>query len=240
MTKFSEHPRPAGRPGDRPGDRPADRPGGHVDARTAVASAPRQPDTAPPPSPPAGGQTAISRPGGGKKSNFIARYFKSRSNPLGNLAWLVAALGLVVLLGWQTKLFVVEKYAQHDGYRPYLAGFCKLAGCQLPPRQDASRCTLTHAKITPHPRQPGALMVTAKLVNEAIFAQPYPDVLLTLTDRDGRVVGRRTYPPAVYLSAGQPAVLASGELGVLRFALAGPHEKAVGFAVSIAPASGGR
>ncbi len=165
--------------------------------------------------------------------NQLEHHTNPDSNLLGTLLWLAVSVGFVVLFGWQVKYFFVEKYAQDDDYRRYLTAFCKVAACQLPPRHDPSRFTLTHTKIDLHPRTPGALRVTVKLVNEATFAQPYPDLRLTLTDRDGRVVGRRAFSPRHYLAAGQPNALGSGELGVVRFDLARPHEKAVGFEVNV-------
>ena len=160
-------------------------------------------------------------------------YIAPRPNPLVYLLWSLAAVGLLVLLGWQVKYFLMEKYAQHEDYRRYLTGFCKIAGCELPMRRDPSRFTLTHTRIDLHPRVPDALRVTVKLVNEATFTQPYPDLQLTLADRDGRIVGRRRFPPGDYLKAEQSDMLGSGELGVVLFDLARPHEKAVGFDVKI-------
>jgi len=178
-------------------------------------------------------------PGGRVDMHGVDHYLKHRPNPLVNLLWSAAALGFLVLLGWQVKYFFVDQYAQHQLLRPYLAGFCEIAACQLPPRQDPRRFTLTRTQIDLHPLQPGALRVTVKLVNEATFAQPYPRLRLTLTDRDGWVVGRRTFSPGQYLRPGRPEVLRSGALGAVFIDLARPHEKAVGFQVDVvgAPAS---
>ena len=163
----------------------------------------------------------------------VDEYINDRTNPFVSFSWMLVTLIFVFLFGMQIKYFFVERYAQHESYRPYLVGFCKIASCQLPPRQDPFRFTLTHTKIDLHPSQPGALRVTVKLVNEAKFAQPYPLLQLTLTDRVGRVVGRRTFTPESYLINDQPNMLGQGELASLLFDLARPHEKAVGFVVDI-------
>ena len=89
-----------------------------------------------------------------------------------------------------------------------------------------------------HPDEPGALKITVKLVNQATFAQPYPDLQLTLTDRVGRVVGRRSFSPDFYLQRDAANTLDPGELGSVEFDLARPHEKAVGFVVDIVRESG--
>ena len=160
-----------------------------------------------------------------------------RTVPLSRLLWSVAALGLLVVLGWQVKYAYTEKYAQHQEYGPFLTAGCELFNCALPARTDSSRLTLTHTRIDLHPFAPGAIRITVKLVNEAVFAQPYPDLQVTLTDWNGRVVGRRTFPPGRYFAEGQPETLGSGELGVMLFDIARPHEKAVGFEVNIVAGS---
>ena len=164
-------------------------------------------------------------------------YIAPRASPLSRLLWSVAAFGLLVLLGLQVKYLFTEKYAQHQSHSPFLTAGCELFNCALPARTDSSRLTLTHTRIDLHPFAPGAIRITVKLVNEAVFAQPYPDLQVTLTDWNGRVVGRRTFPPGRYFAEGQPDTLGSGELGVMLFDIARPHEKAVGFEVNIVAGS---
>ena len=168
----------------------------------------------------------------------VDKYIKDRRNPVVTFVWFAVALIFLVLLGLQVKYFFVEKYSQNAQYRGYLAVFCKVAACELPPRIDPHGFTLTHTKIDLHPSEPGALRVTVKLVNEANFAQPYPSLQLTLTDRVGRVVGRRTFSPEYYLPADKPNMLGRGELAALLFDLARPHEKAVGFVVDVVKTRG--
>lgn len=167
-----------------------------------------------------------------RRARPVEHYLKPRAHPLAGLLWALAALALVALLGAQVKYLMVERYAQHESVRPYLAWFCELAACRLPPRHDPRSITLTRTHIDLHPRRPGALRVTVKLVNEATYPQPYPRLRLTLTDRDGWVVGRRTFAPADYLG-GRRNRLRSGELGAVYLDLARPHEKAVGFEVDV-------
>jgi len=168
----------------------------------------------------------------GRPARSVEHYLKPRAHPLARIMWGAAALVLVLLLAAQVKYLLVERYAGHAVLRPYLAAFCELAACRLPPRHDPRRFAITRTNIDLHPRQPGALRVTVKLLNEATYPQPYPRLRLTLTDRDGWVVGRRAYTPADYL-IGRPNKLQSGELGAIHLDLARPHEKAVGFEVDV-------
>ena len=163
----------------------------------------------------------------------VDKYITDRKNPFSSLAWLAVTAVFVVLLGAQVKYFFVEKYAQDESLRPYLLAFCGIANCSLAPRKDPFKFTLTHTKIDLHPAQPGAIRVTVKLINEAGFAQPFPHLQLTLTDRVGRVVGRRTFSPELYMVQNPEKLLGRGELASILFDLARPHEKAVGFVVDI-------
>jgi len=163
----------------------------------------------------------------------VDQYIVDRPNPLAAFFWFLVSVAFVVLLGLQVKYFFVERFAQDETYRPYLAIFCKIASCELPPRQDPYRFTITHTRVDLHPGEPGALRITVRLLNQARFTQPYPKLRLTLTDRVGRVVGRRTFNPDFYLDRGAAKRLAPGELGHVVFDLARPHEKAVGFVVDV-------
>jgi len=163
----------------------------------------------------------------------VDHYIADQPNPLVNIFWSLVSIAFVILLGLQVKYFFVEKYAQDDRYRSYLGLFCKIAQCELSPRRDAYRFTITNTRIDLHPEEPGALRITVKLLNQAKFTQPFPELQLTLTDRVGRVVGRRTFEPEFYLAVAQRRQLASGELGTVTFDLAHPHEKAVGFVVDV-------
>jgi predicted Zn finger-like uncharacterized protein len=167
------------------------------------------------------------------RGNGVNELISDRKNPFITFVWFVVAAAFIALLGLQVKHFFVEKYAQYEEYRPYLSAFCKVADCELPPRQDPYKFTLTHTKIDLHPTQPGAIRVTVKLVNEADYSQPYPFLQLTLTDKVGRVVGRRTFTPDLYLEKSKQNLLGKGELASILFDLARPHEKAVGFVVDI-------
>ncbi|NKB64611.1 MAG: DUF3426 domain-containing protein [Gammaproteobacteria bacterium] len=174
-------------------------------------------------------QTSLGR----MKTNGVDEYIGKRSNPLATIVWSLVTVIFLFLLGVQVKYFFVEKYEQHETYRKYLVGFCKIAGCELSPRREPYSFTLTYTRIELHPKQPGSLRVTVKMVNEAQFAQPYPDLQLTLTDKVGVVVGRRIYSPDLYLPPDQENLIEPGSLREVMFDLLRPHETAVGFVVAV-------
>ncbi len=177
-------------------------------------------------------ESGDARPGS-INMNGVDEYIVDRPNPIMGIFWFFICLGFVMLLGLQIKHYYVEKYAQDEKYRPALSMFCKVANCELPARRDPFRFTITNTRIDLHPQEPGALRITVKLLNQAEFAQQYPDLRLTLTDRVGRVVGRRKFEPEAYLGQDQPNQLEPRVVGSVVFDLSHPHEKAVGFVVNI-------
>ncbi len=165
--------------------------------------------------------------------NTAHQYMNDRRKPLIKLAWCIVSVVLFLLLSLQVKYFHVDKFAQDQSLRKYLAGFCKIARCELPPLKSPDLFTVANTKIDLHPRQPDALRVTVKLINRAEYSQPFPDLQITLTDEAGRVIGRRSFPPQSYLATGSESMVGHGELVSLSFDLARPHEKAVGFSVHV-------
>ena len=165
--------------------------------------------------------------------NGVDAYIADRPNPLAGFVWFIVALSFLFLLGLQVRTYFVDRYAQDERFRPYLSLFCSVAACELPARRDTYSFSITHTRVELHPDVPGALNITVKLVNQAGFSQPYPDLQLTLIDRVGRVIGRRTFSPDSYLGTDEPNLLESGELASVDFDLVQLNEKAVGFVVEI-------
>ena len=156
-----------------------------------------------------------------------------RKSPLSTVIWSAVTLGFLALLVVQVKTYVVPQYAQVSKYRPYLHAFCKMADCSLPLFRDAHRLTLMHTSIELHPNEPGAVRIKVKMINEAKHPQPFPDLQLTLTDKFGRVVGKRTYSPSVYLPQDTENRMERGILSSVFLDLAKPHENAYGFTVDV-------
>jgi len=156
-------------------------------------------------------------------------------NPLRTALWGIGCLLLLGMLVMQVRSVHFDQLAAVPDLRPYLVSFCKIAACDVPTRRDARRIELSQTRVTLHPENPGALRIAANLTNLAAFAQPFPALQLTLTDKSGRIVGRRVYQPVEYLgteNANTPMPKATPQDVVLD--LAQPHETAVGFELAIA------
>jgi hypothetical protein len=83
--------------------------------------------------------------------------------------------------------------------RPYLEQLCQYAPCHFTSNQDLDQIRLANRDVRAHPDKKKALLITATLINEADFAQPYPDLQVTLFDLSGNRVAQRRFTPRDYL-----------------------------------------
>lgn len=152
--------------------------------------------------------------------------------------WSIGAALLVLLLAAQATVF----YGQDIGRRfPLLRDtldlFCQALPCQRLAPVDMRRLDLVETQVAPHPRYDRVLRIKATIVNRAARAQPYPLLEVTLIDRQGHVVARRSYPPREYLR--QPQQVADGlppQLAVrIELDITSPGTRVSGFEVLLLP-----
>ncbi|WP_269792795.1 DUF3426 domain-containing protein [Stenotrophomonas sp. Iso1] len=144
--------------------------------------------------------------------------------------WALIA-GLALLLGIQILIADRARLAADAGTRPLVSGLCAVFRCSLPAWHEPSAYTMLSRDIRPAPGQPGVLQVHASFRNEARWAQAWPALRLSLSDADGRVIGRRTFQPAEYLgpTADPQARLEQGQSAQVSFQLHEPAAATVAF-----------
>ena len=118
--------------------------------------------------------------------------------------WSLGIIAMVLLLTGQYVYFHRNTLARHEILGAYITQACELIQCAIIPQQDVGLIELMDTKVSPHPGYERALQVKATLINRAHFAQPYPLLEITLTDRRGETNGRRTYSPKEYLENVEP------------------------------------
>jgi predicted Zn finger-like uncharacterized protein len=116
--------------------------------------------------------------------------------PLLSLAILVLVTGLVL----QTMLFRSTQLVEHF---PRLTGpmtwFCARLPCRYSGARDLSQIELVSRDVRSHPSAKNALLIHVTLINQAKFKQPYPTLLLSLSNLNGQIVARRQFSPQEYL-----------------------------------------
>ena len=142
-----------------------------------------------------------------------------------------AIAGLALLLGLQWLLADRARLAADPGWRPLVSGACAVLRCSLPPWREPTAFALLDRDVRPHPEADGALRITASFRNDAAWPQAWPEVVLTLSDIDGRPLGARAFAAADYLGGEPPtALIDSGQGAVIRMDVVEPGPGAVGFA----------
>ena len=114
-----------------------------------------------------------------------------------------AGIGLLILLlGVQWVYFNRAALSADANWRPTMDRFCSILHCDLPLRTDLARIELLNRDVRKHPREKGALLVNATLVNHAGFAQPYPVLTISFSTLTGTPLAVRHFKPAEYLGQG--------------------------------------
>ncbi|MDH3280221.1 MAG: DUF3426 domain-containing protein, partial [Gammaproteobacteria bacterium] len=160
----------------------------------------------------------------------------SKVTKLGS--WIFGCAALVALLLWQGTRLYLNDLAQVASLRPALHNVCLVFACAVPERRAPKKIDLVGTSVATHPGIPGALRVNVNVINRADFSQGYPYVEVTLTDQNGRIVGRENYAPEQYqefhiTELAQVADLQPNVVQTLTLDLATPPNDAVGYEVQL-------
>lgn len=118
--------------------------------------------------------------------------------------WVLGSLLLLlVFLAQALYLLRVELAAQLPGVKPVLIGYCDLLKCSIPLPKKAELMSIESSDMQADPVQSNVIILSASLRNRASYVQAYPNLELSLTDLQDKVVARRILIPAEYLRAGE-------------------------------------
>jgi len=145
--------------------------------------------------------------------------------------WLLACLLLTLLLGAQLAWDKRDELIRHPLAGHWLRSSCALLGCRLPLVAAPRQLRLLASNVQAHPSVAGALMISASVRNDATFAQPYPVVVVTLSDADGKRLAMRRLLPREYLddATARQRGLPPGGNAVLLLEVEDPGNQAVAF-----------
>ncbi len=142
--------------------------------------------------------------------------------------WALATLAL--LLGGQLLWLKWDALAASPRLRPLLEAGCGLLHCPLPAWREPGAFSMLSRDVIAPPDRPGVLRVQASFRNDARWAQPWPALVLTLADANGRTLGSRRFLPREYLGPGpHPALLQPGQASQIAFDLVEPAPDVVAF-----------
>ena len=107
---------------------------------------------------------------------------------------------------------------------------CDAIRCSLPPWREPAGFVMLARDVIAVPDRGGVLRVQASFRNDARWAQPWPALVLTLSDADNRTLGSRRFEPRDYLGdAPASSLLAPGQATQLAFDIVEPAPNVVAF-----------
>lgn len=152
-------------------------------------------------------------------------------NKRHGFAWSIAALLLLLLAVGQLSWLGRDQLMNYPTARKLFDSFCQLTGCQLPEQRAPDQLEILNRSVASHPHTPNALQILLTLSNQAGFAQPYPQIQLSLFNTKDELLARRRFRPDEYLNqtAGGYPLLQPKQPVQLEIVLRDPGEEATGF-----------
>ena len=151
-----------------------------------------------------------------------------------SLIWFGASVVAVLALFLQARYVLFDQLAAIPAARPYLVQVCKNFNCSIPLPLSGPVFRVIETKVDLHPDIPGVVIVKVRLLNRSTQHRTYPAIELALSDRNGRIVGRRTYSPKSFLTIDDlDKKVPPGTDVIVVVNLAQPEENAVGFEARI-------
>jgi len=143
--------------------------------------------------------------------------------------WIALALLALALLA---QLFFSQRapLAADARWRPMVVAACGALGCIVPAWREPGAFSMLSRDVIAVPGRPGVLRVQASFRNDAAWAQPWPALVLALSNAEGRQLGMRRFLPRDYLgNAPKDALLAPGQATQLAFDIVEPAAGVVAF-----------
>ena len=103
--------------------------------------------------------------------------------------------------------------------------------CDVPAWREPQAFTMLDRSVQASTTTAGVLAVEANFRNDARWPQPWPTLVLSLSDVEGRQVGLRAFAPAEYRQPGAAAtdLLAPGQSASVRLQVREPAPRIVAF-----------
>ena len=124
-----------------------------------------------------------------------------------------------------------ELVKQIPASRPLLEAFCETLGCNYSGPRDTKQIQLLSRDVRLHPKEKNALLISAAMINNAYFSQPYPKIHIRLSDISGNVVAERIFNAKTYMGKlNNPFLLMKSKTPVhINFEVVDPGKDAINF-----------
>jgi predicted Zn finger-like uncharacterized protein len=119
-----------------------------------------------------------------------------------NIGSLLFSFLLIALAALQSIYFLRTKIAaEYPQFKPYLVQACTALQCNIDLPANLDLFTIDDSDMQESENYANVIDFSSLLINNANYAQTYPNIELTLTDTDDQPVIRRLIKPSEYLKA---------------------------------------
>ena len=126
---------------------------------------------------------------------------RNRLSQFSALFWLVGILLLSTLGIAQAIYYQRYSLIENPRYQKQVLALCQVVPCNESQFSSTQQIKLLERNVFSHPVQSSALMVSGSFVNQAIFDQKLPKLLVSLFDLQGNLIANRLFTPGEYLQA---------------------------------------
>lgn len=144
------------------------------------------------------------------------------------LFWLIGILLLSSLGIAQAVYYQRYTLIEKPQYQKQVLSLCQLVPCDESQFSTTQQIKLLERNVFTHPVQASALMVTGSFVNQAVFDQKLPDLLVSLFDIQGNLIANRVFKPGEYLQTDKHrTIMASAKTIQFRLEISDPGTDAL-------------
>ncbi len=93
----------------------------------------------------------------------------------------------------------IEVQQKYPDLKPLITRICQTFECAYNGPRDIKKIQLISRDIRVHPNTKGALLISATIMNNANYQQPYPNFSVKLSSLTGKTIARRFFSPSDYL-----------------------------------------
>ncbi len=115
------------------------------------------------------------------------------------LLWLIGILLLSTLGIAQAIYYQRYPLVARPQFQQQVLSLCRVLPCNESQFSSTQQIKLLERNVFTHPVQPNALMVSGSFVNQASFAQKFPQLLVSLFDIQGNLIANRLFNSTEYL-----------------------------------------
>jgi predicted Zn finger-like uncharacterized protein len=136
--------------------------------------------------------------------------------------WLILFCLLLALLAGLQSIYALRTQltAEYPQFKPLLMQACAVLKCEIPLPKNLDLLSIDDSDMQEDEDHEHVIKFTSLLINNANYAQAYPNIELTLTTTDDQPVLRRLIQPSEYLKANTNAADGIGAREEIRINLA--------------------